>query len=60
MACIGLKRDATNDLNVLPLKILCQKLDGEPVCLLEVLETEFDIIPFDTRQYIGRDVSSSC
>ena len=42
---IGLKRDATNHLNILSLNIRSlPKHGGELVCLLEVLETKFDII----------------
>ena len=42
---IGLKRDAANHLNILLLNIRSlPKHGGELVCLLEVLETKFDII----------------
>ena len=45
--CIGLKRDATYHLNILSLNIhSLPKHGGEIVCLLEVLETKFDIIVF--------------
>ena len=42
---IGLKRDATNHLNILSLNIRSLPKHGEElVCLLEILETKFDII----------------